>query len=211
MTDARKVISQIGSTSNMVNSTNYIKTPDSDKAVVYNAFGHLETDLPLVRSTVRAITVADASAARTNANAAILAGVYFATSTTLQACDVDMNRQLIRAVGGAGDTTLVFPNPGGAAGLIPYLKRKYGADKILPGLYYEFRFMNDQTANDITLRISDPGAGNGTVTTQGWDISASPIFTVLLAGTTALRNTVTIGVLLGNTTPGSEAITWYAY
>lgn len=211
MTDVRKVISQVGATSGMVNSTNFLKPPESDRPVFYNALGHIDTDLPLLRSTIRAITVADAASARTNANAAILAGVYFATSTTLQPSDVDLNRQLIRAVGGAGNTTLVFPNPGGAAGLIPYLKQKYGADKILPGLWWEFKFMNDQTVNNVTLRISDPGVGNGTVTTQGWDISVPAISTIALAGTTAFRNTVTIGVLLGNTTPGSESITWYAF
>jgi hypothetical protein len=211
MTDVRKVISQIGFGSGMVNSTNYYKTPESDRPVFYSSTGHIDTDLPLLRSTVRAITVANASDARTNANAAILAGVYFASNTTMQPSDVDLNRQLIRAVSGAGNSALTFPNPGGAAGLIPYLKRKYGADKIVPGLWWEFKIMNDQTVNNVVLTIADPGVGNGTVNTQGWDISAAPVYTVTLAGTTAKRNTVTIGVLLGNTTPGSESITWYAF
>ena len=210
MTDIRNVISPLNAPT-MLNSTNFCKTPESDRQVSYSSMGFLETDTPHVLCPVKATTVTSIPEALAAVNSQILAGSYFAGTRTLLPSDLDPCRFLCRAASGVADATLTFPNPGGTGGLIPYLKQKYGADAIQAGLFYRVKFMNDQPSSGFNVTLSvDTSTTSGTANTQGWDDTANPIRTVSLAKNNAKKTTVDIGVLIGNTTPGSEAVTWYA-
>jgi hypothetical protein len=210
MTDIRKVVTPLNHPT-MAATSNYCKSLEGDRPVYYSAAGLLETEAPPVLGTARVVVVANAAAAAAASNASFLEGSYLSTTARLQPSDLDLSRKLIRCSSGPANSVMTLPDPGGPLGLIPYLKKKYGPDKISPGLYKEYIIMNDNVVFNVTIRATTPGAGNGTIITQGMDETGAPNFDVLLPGTTGFRNSFTLGLYVDNITPGAEAIIWYAY
>lgn len=201
MTDVRKVISQFNHPSPITGS-NFVKSPEGDRTVFYNRLGFLETDYPLVKSTVKEAIVGNADAAKQNANAHILSGNYFsAGDITLQPSDFDFRRFIIRVSGQAAVRTWTFPDP---ATTINYLKTAFGRENIVAGLCWAVHFFNDNGAGvGITLRVTVPG-GTQAVQTYGFN-GAGPFTRDVNA-----KTSTTIYFILTNVADTFEAITYYA-
>lgn len=201
MTDVRKVISQFNHPSPLTGS-NFVKSPEGDRTVFYNRLGFLETDYPPVLSTVKEAVVANADAAKQNANAHILSGNYFsAGDITLQPSDFDFRRFIIRVSGQGATRTWTFPDP---ATTITYLKNAFGRENIVAGLCWSVCFFNDNGGGiGITLRINAP-PGDQTVTTYGFQ--GGPPYTRNVNAKTS----TTIHFILTNVADTTESITYYA-
>lgn len=209
MTDIRKVISPLNGPSTTVGNT---KTPEGDRPVFYNRSGQLDLDQPFIYSTIKTNNLVANAATSLNSAASfqILGGTFYSSTNTLNACDFDPYHFLIRCVPGAA-IVLTFPDPGGAAGIIPYLKSKYGAENITDGMMWRIRFINDvvTAGRNVTLRLVTPGAGNGSIATVGIQPVGGNWDDVMNAQNTSPNsNSSQFVILLTNVTPGSEAITW---
>jgi hypothetical protein len=228
MADIRKVISPLSSPS-LVHSSitvppftvNYTKSPEGDRPVFLNRIGHLELDSPPLMSSVKINHLVQSAAdSRAYSEYHILSsadGGYFGANGTLTASDLDICRYIIVLNPGVGTApTFTLPPPGGAGGIITYLKNKYGAENIVCGLSWKIIFINDgtQASEDVYIHIlTPPAAGTGTNQCFGFDKAGLATYAqVYLPGQTGGAVPPTSGTIhfvLTNVTPGSEQITYY--
>lgn len=200
--DIRKVISPLNAPTF---SATTLKVPEGDRPVYYTKTGFLDSEHPLICSSVsftNGITTAAGSQAVSNNQ--ILRGNYFGTTGTFTASDLDPRRDKIIASGVSGTNTMSFPTP---TVHIAYLKQMYGPENILPGLKWKIQFINDTGGSGNLWVLSFPQ----TQTCYGFGSTGSATYDLKLDGGDGnSKNSGSIEFLITNVKPGSEAITYFA-
>ena len=204
MTDVNNVISNLN-TGSLLSVSNNLKAPEGDRIVFYNRSGFLDTDYPPVMSAVKEATITNISTLRLNSHAPILtsaAAGYFAVTGTLDPAAVDPRRLIIKVAGQADAAQiLTLPTPGT---LVRYLKSYYGPENVPAGLCWELRFLNDNGAG-FAITIQAPTATAPEIATNYGFGATTP-----LQRTVNAKTTTTFLFLILSTTPGSEAVAYYA-
>lgn len=219
MADLRKVISPLN-VPQYTTGTSKVLPPEGDKYVFYSNSGFLTTDFPPMLGGVSLnVNVNSSDAAKAASNTPILRGTFYSTNNnTLNPSDIDPRRLIIMGAGIGGDCYINFPNPGGAGGLIPYLKQAYGADNITPGLCWTITFINDTggAANRLILQINAPGAGQGTVFPYNFIVNGAVSTTSILgsasgAAADGYKNSRQVTFIIISTTTGAESMCYIAH
>lgn len=204
MTDVNNVISNLN-TGSLLSVSNNLKAPEGDRIVFYDRCGFLDTDYPPVMSAVKEATIPDVANLRLNSHAPILAsttvGGYFGVTVTLDPAAVDPRRLLIRVSGQGAGQVLTLPTPGA---LIRYLKSYYGPENVPAGLCWELRFLNDNGAGNAIVIAAPVATAPEIATNYGFGA------TTPLQRTVNAKTTTTFLFLILSTTPGSEAVAYYA-
>lgn len=205
MTDLRKVVSPLNVPTNLI-STNYVKSPEGDREVYYNALGLIEADQQVLLSNQK-VTAVTAANYLQYLDSPLLGGTYFANGVTLHPGIVDFRRRLIMI--NPSNLTLYIPYPGGAGGIIPYLKKAFGSENILPGMSWMITFLNDSAAGPATIDIPQaPPGGSGTVIAYGFAGAGGYWTSVLPVKDATGAYSRTFLFLINDVTTGNETMTF---
>lgn len=210
MTDFRKVNTSILPTrtdDHSVSGTarNYAMSPESDRPVMYNTNGFLETSSPHVRGAyMRASNVHSEDDLRKAAQyATSLGGDYFKTTKTIIPPAFGPNISHITVINANDDIALTLST---VTELCKYLREAYPG-LYRPGLSWDFWVTNAYTNNlQRTLRIGPPTATGGQVseTVGSTLIAAQNLSNQIEAGRSAL-----VRVLIVSTVRDSEHVQLY--
>lgn len=211
MTDIPKVITSLNdaranNSGNGVAGTGqrtYTKSPESDRPVMYNTNGFLETSSPPIRGGFIVLdSITNQEEARSGARyASVLTGSFFHGANNLPASVVGPNvSQIIARNDTVSGFTLTWPS---ISEMSIYLREAFPG-LYRPGLCWDTWIMADYgggVGGSITLAFYSEGTGR-TLTT--WGRNGLTADSYLLGSSNSSAQQVLIRTSIRNTTPGSE-------
>lgn len=187
----------------------YTKSPESDRPVMYNTNGFLETVLPPLRGgfvTITDITTED-EARKASQLACCLRGTYFhSDNLTLPPCLVGPNVTHLINEGPTGNYVWKWPN---ISVLCKYLREAFPG-MYRPGLCWDIMVThNDRSTGNhqLQLEMPTPAFGGQVIKTIGYNRNAEGVHQLYGGGAYPLPiPTVTIRTVISKTTPAEERL-----
>lgn len=172
---------------------NQFKTPESDKAVVYNSNGFLELDNPIIRCPCNQVVTADLEDTRTYSYESTLVGGYFNASVNIDPRVLTPYRSFL-VFDGIAPSTWTFPDPDV---FLNYLRTAFPG-LLIGGLSWDITIVN--SSDDVLTVTCPPPGGTGLIQRYGFNNGNSHDIPV--------RSSVTFTIILLNTTAGSENVNY---
>lgn len=211
MTDLPKVITTLvetrtNSSDGTSTSRTWTKSPESDRPVMYNTNGFVETSLPHIRGAYFHVTnTTNEDGARRNAQfASCLSGSYFNSDVTFTSPVVGPNVSHLIKGTTAAKVTWTWPD---INFLTEYLREAFPG-MYRPGLCWDIRVTNQQVGADWDLDIQLPTSGGGvTVTNYGYNTGTDGLHNIDGVGSNC--PSALIRTLVTDTTLGAEKFEFF--